>query len=393
MRSNSALISFLKAAGAAGCITVAASLDVCGASAAEGSPAWANPTKTLLPFWLSRTMEGESVLFIRPDDSSPPRASLLFEPTRILSVRDSAGEKTYEEGRDYIWKRGAREILLPPGSRITFKLPRDLRRPAGTQRYALTHRDGQGEILFGAGHEYHDMQILVTYLHRRDSWPGPVPSYADDRLPRTVRMLQRRQPLRIALLGDSISTGCNASGWANVAPFQPAYQDLFTLNLRRAYGVSVALTNFAVGGTDTAWGLTTINQVADTRPDLVLLAFGMNDASGRPAGEYQANIRRMIDAVRKAQPDTEFILIATMLGNRDWTLLRHELFGPYRDALGALCQPGIVLADMTSLWDVLLQRKKDWDLTGNGVNHPNDFGHRIYAQVLSALLIPPSRLK
>ena len=26
--------------------------------------------------------------------------------------------------------------------------------------------------------------------------------------------------------------------------------------------------------------------------------------------------------------------------------------------------------------------------TGNGVNHPNDFGHRVYAQVLSALLIP-----
>jgi hypothetical protein len=29
-------------------------------------------------------------------------------------------------------------------------------------------------------------------------------------------------------------------------------------------------------------------------------------------------------------------------------------------------------------------------MTGNGVNHPNDFGHRIYAQVLSALLIEPT---
>ena len=32
--------------------------------------------------------------------------------------------------------------------------------------------------------------------------------------------------------------------------------------------------------------------------------------------------------------------------------------------------------------------KQDWDLTGNGVNHPNDFGHRVYAQVLSTLLVP-----
>ncbi|MCA9034833.1 MAG: alpha/beta hydrolase [Planctomycetaceae bacterium] len=36
----------------------------------------------------------------------------------------------------------------------------------------------------------------------------------------------------------------------------------------------------------------------------------------------------------------------------------------------------------------MLKRKSDHDLTGNGVNHPNDFGHRIYAQVLSSLLLP-----
>ncbi|MEC8800536.1 MAG: hypothetical protein VXX55_07230 [Planctomycetota bacterium] len=34
------------------------------------------------------------------------------------------------------------------------------------------------------------------------------------------------------------------------------------------------------------------------------------------------------------------------------------------------------------------QAKKTWDLTGNGVNHPNDFGHRVYAQVRCELLKP-----
>jgi hypothetical protein len=42
---------------------------------------------------------------------------------------------------------------------------------------------------------------------------------------------------------------------------------------------------------------------------------------------------------------------------------------------------------MTSLWAEIFRYKKDWDMTGNGVNHPNDFGHRIYAEVLSTLLI------
>jgi acyl-CoA thioesterase I len=333
-------------------------------------------------------MEGESVLFLQSQAAEQPRAALLFEPTRVLSVCSSSGQVTYKEGRDYVWKRGSREIVLPPGSRITFKRPQDLRRPAGTQAYALPHRDGQGDILFGGGHEYHDMQTVVSYRHRPDAWTGPVPTFAGDRLPRTLGKLKRKETLTIALLGDSISTGCNASGWAKVAPFQPPYQDLLALNLRAVYRGQVTLTNFAVVGVDTAWGLGRIGAVAEARPDLVILAFGMNDAAGRPAHAYQTNLQAMIDAVGKAQPAAEFILIATMLGNKDWTTLQHGLFLPYRDALAGLCRPGVVLADMTSIWTLLLDHKQDWDLTGNGVNHPNDFGHRIYAQALAALLIP-----
>ena len=339
------------------------------------------------PFWLSTTMEGESLLFVKGDGDDRPRAALLFPPTRILAVRSSSGEVEYAEGRDYTWKAGAREISLPPGSRIVFKTPQDLRRPAGTQQFRLTHRDGKGEIFFGAGHEYHDLQTLVTYEHAPGGWAGPTPSFAGDRLPRTVKLLAEEKRLTIALIGDSISTGCNASGWAKTAPFQPAYQDLFAANLEAAYGAKVTLKNFAVGGTDTAWGLANIGKVIDAGPDLVILAFGMNDSGGRPAKEYQANTRAMVQAVRKARPAAEFILVAPMLGNGEWTALRTELFPQYRDALSGLTGPGTALADLTSVWIEMLKHKKDRDLTGNGVNHPNDFGHRVYAQVLSSLLI------
>jgi len=33
----------------------------------------------------------------------------------------------------------------------------------------------------------------------------------------------------------------------------------------------------------------------------------------------------------------------------------------------------------------MLEHKHDFDLTGNGLNHPNDFGHRLYAQTLLSL--------
>jgi hypothetical protein len=41
----------------------------------------------------------------------------------------------------------------------------------------------------------------------------------------------------------------------------------------------------------------------------------------------------------------------------------------------------------------LLRHKSFYDLTGNGVNHPNDFGHVIYAQTIVALLVdtPPQK--
>lgn len=95
--------------------------------------------------------------------------------------------------------------------------------------------------------------------------------------------------------------------------------------------------------------------------------------------------------VARAHPQAEFILVATMLANPDWTALRHERFPEYRDALASLRGPGVELADLSSVWAELHRHKRDADLTGNGVNHPNDFGHRIYAQVLGSLLVRPGR--
>ncbi|MBT4501046.1 MAG: SGNH/GDSL hydrolase family protein, partial [Gemmatimonadetes bacterium] len=94
-----------------------------------------------------------------------------------------------------------------------------------------------------------------------------------------------------------------------------------------------------------------------------------------------------IDIIRRQNPRAEFILVATMLGNPEWAHTPAETFPEYRNALASLCIDGIVLADMTRMWTDLLHRKRYHDLTGNGVNHPNDFGHRVYAQLLLSLLV------
>ena len=39
------------------------------------------------------------------------------------------------------------------------------------------------------------------------------------------------------------------------------------------------------------------------------------------------------------------------------------------------------------MWEELLKHKSFYDITGNGINHPNDFGHRVYAETLLSLLV------
>jgi len=365
-----------------------AAIQTLGVAAEPEKSAWNYNPELLRPFWEGDTVQAESVLFIKDSSPGVAKAKVLFPVEQILAIRNSAGDVSYEEGRDYRWSKDSREIVLPKGSRIVSRTPDQLRRPAGSQKYKLTHRDGKGEILFGARLEYADMQTCITYRHKPGQWKSPVPTFDDGALPRSAHKLLNKRPLSIVVLGDSISAGANSSQLGNAPPFQPAYPELLRVHLAARFRTTVELKNLSISGKDTAWGLTQIDQVVAEKPDLVILAFGMNDSAGRSVEEFQQNTQKMIDMIRETTPECEFILLASMLGNRDWTRLNHDLFPAYRNALSELCKPGIALADMTSIWTQFLELKQDWDQTGNGVNHPNDFGHRVYAQVITTLLDP-----
>lgn len=354
----------------------------------ESPPEWKYDPALLAPFWQGDTMHGESILFVKADGEETASGELLFPALKILAARNSNGDVTYEEGRDYTWEPGSRKIVIPAGSRIVTKTPAELRRPAKTQKYELTHRDGDGEIYFGSKLEYHDMQTCFTYTHEPNLWKVVPPKFDETKLPRTIQKLRDRKPVSILVLGDSISAGCNASGWAGEVPYQPPFTKLLEKHLAATYQTEVSVKNLSVGGKSTEWALTVIDDIVAAEPDIVILAFGMNDSAGRSAKDYQGYIADTIAKVQEKRPETEFILIASMLGNKDWIRLKQELFPQYRDALAELAKPGVALADMTSQWAAFFEIKQDRDLTGNGVNHPNDFGHRIYTQVISALLIP-----
>lgn len=343
--------------------------------------------RVLTPFWKSSLMEDESLFFIREREGEPPKASLLFIPEKLKIMKSATGLITYEEGKDYIWVRGKREITLPEGSRIPFKRREEMYPPKGAPQSIEGFRGGDSALFFSEGHVYHDLQAAATYTHR-DHWTGYTPNFAGKDLPETLRKLKSRKPLTLVLFGDSISQGANATELTGAPPYQPIYGKLLASALETRYGSAVRFANHSLGGMNTDWGVANIGKVVAEKPDLVILAWGMNDASGNMTPEkYSANIRAMMTTVRESNPSVEFILVATMTGNPEWTHSSPELYPQYRDALAGISGKGAALADLTAVWTELLKYKKFADITGNGVNHPNDFGHRVYAMTLAGLLV------
>lgn len=341
------------------------------------------------PFWKSDIMARESVLFVVKEGQTEATANLLFAPDDIISVQSASGERVFRPNVDFTWKPGSRELTLTANSPIPSRtlaqmFPKDA--PNNTPMLAKTPPKGLGPYLMWAeGHVFHDLQVEVTYRHK-EKWTGSVPHSATAQLPRTMALLKARKPVKLVVLGDSISAGYNASGMAliNVKPNTPPYPQLVAAGLEGTFGSKVTLTNLAVGGTGVAWGITRAPAVAQENPDLVILAFGLND-TGIPRTDWANQMKQLVAAIRNGAKDTEFILVSPMCGNPQWEKMPDGAVEGFRETLRQQAGPGIAAADVTSLWLDLAKRKPYWEYTGNGLNHPNDFGHRLYAQVILAL--------
>ena len=340
--------------------------------------------------WDGGPIRRESLLFIKGSDGRRS-AKLLYDVERVLSVVSASGKTEYEAGRNYRVTQDGSGLELPPDSRIPFLDESDLFRPAGAPN-SIAHRAGHPEtnVLFDNKTFFHDHQVEVSYVPRRANWNAYRPTFAGDRLPHTLAKLRAKQPLTIAVSGDSISEGYNASEYTKTAPFMPPYPTLVAAQLEQTYGSKVTLQNKAVAGWSSGKGVQELDSVLACKPDLVIIAYGMNDVGGRNPEAFKANIETMLQRIKAANPSTEVVLVATMTGNPDWVHTPAEMFPKYRAALASLERPGVVLADLTSVWLRILERKRHTDLTGNGVNHPNDYGHRLYAQTILALLLDPA---
>lgn len=349
--------------------------------------------RLLAPLWNGNIVYDETVMLLTDTAGHLPEISLLCPAEQILSVYDYGLGKKYVEGRDFVLT-GSGSLAVPAGSALY--------RQACAYRnyYQERYIPGVNRPMLGGGAQIRteatngsggltEFQIRVTY-RRRAAFPQEAPSCKGMLLPRTLARIKKGKECIVAMLGDSISAGWSASGFVGQPPFQPPYFGLFVQALRchslvRDY-------NLSVGGKTSVWGMerAQTDALAAHLPDLAIIAFGMNDGAVErltPA-VFRENMAEIVRAVRTRCEYTEFLLVSPMLPNAQLcyeegvSVLRHH--AEYPTALAELEKEfdGVAVADVTSVHRMLLCRKAYRDMSANNINHPNDYMHRVYAQVL-----------
>ena len=333
--------------------------------------------KRLVPITQGPSIYREACVPLTEDRDREIVLTLLYPAKRITEVIANASGKKLQEGRDWILRNG--KLVLPRGSQAPVQVASEffLVPQKGKDGTTRTVR-AQVKVMDGAW--YHDRQIEVSYepASRDLQLSGPRSNLND--LPRTKALLASKAPLSVILFGDSISAGYNASKLSGVWPYQPDYGELVVRKLEQQFGSKVTYMNHARAGGTSAHATTQADaQVAWFKPDLVLLAYGMNDRSPERSVAYRANLGKIIDIVRTRSPETEFIVITPMLNSpKQPTGLDPVKF--IRDEGLAVARSRIAFVDITTTQLEMMKRKDYLDFSGNGVNHPNDFLMRIYAQ-------------
>ena len=345
------------------------------------------------PLFTGSVMTNETVLFMGTGDAAP----LMYKADEILSVTSFDLKTKYEEGVDWTFDAAAHTIRPTANTRMPYYTEAEWYPESG--RFAC-NVPGKAYVFFSEGSVISLHQVCVTYRHS-DSWDGPVPRDDSAAFAPMLAELTARQGGKTLFYGDSITTAANSSGMIGFEPYIPGWPKQVHDGIVEATGnTAIEYVNTAVGGKNTQWGLDNIqSRVIDYAPDFVLIAFGMNDTLS--AADYSAKHEAMVNAIHAALPNATVMLVPPMMPNPEATGFssRWTLFPQYEQALYALAAKfraagfaRIGCANVNTVYAGVLARKRFRDMSGNNINHCNDFSARIYRDtILGAMGLPKSK--
>ncbi len=373
-----------------------------------------NIEKYAAPVWEGNVVYAETA-FVREDkdDYYPAPISLLYPIDEIISVRSADMKTIYKEGVDYRIEDGKLVVIMPEDGGHIRVLPYFSNKPDSEEAYTYDKKgtygtsspDGETWYYWRDPMYTDDKEggiskwtVSVTYKHSGGESVITTPTDQSDKFQAMIEKIEAGEEITVTSLGDSITRGCSASlnhregAWG---PKAPAYNQMFCDYLEAAYGAKVTHKNLAVDGKTSSWGneAAQINSVIKTNPDILILAFGMNEGGLSPE-QHVAQTKSIIDKVQAECPDTYVIVVSTCLLGQGYSASNQNrpFFG---DALEKAFKDTekVIVANVTKAdvemegYDTVNETNHTGpkcyeDLTGSGSNHPNDFMHRIYLQVM-----------
>jgi lysophospholipase L1-like esterase len=248
----------------------------------------------------------------------------------------------------------------------------------------------------GAG-EVRLANLFVDYgCDGTDADVYPVEESADDaktgttagRIPKTMARIAAGKPVKIVCWGDSVTVG------GDVSSPEYRYSAVFARRLKAKYpDKPIDVETIAVGGSHSRQWLwpdkfpgregCDWQRIAEAKPDLVTLEF-VNDAglSGASLDQVYDEIRSRVQGL-----GAELILITPhftkpeMMG---FKTLREKEKRPYVLSVREYAQKHkLALADASARWEHLWKEGLPYvTLLRNGINHPDDRGHVLFADEL-----------
>ena len=211
-------------------------------------------------------------------------------------------------------------------------------------------------------------------------------------------------PVLIVALGDSITMGCTSLG--TLEPEAVYHARLKRMLEDRHPNAVFSVINAGVGGQRAGDGLARLQrQVIAPRPDLVIIAFGANDAHAGEAGldVYRDALASIVRQSRE-RTDADVVLMTppfqcteasprVAAAHRDMVeammhVQRSGLLARYADVVRQLgTEHDVPVADVHARWQQLADAGLDTTaMLANGLNHPTGAAHRYSAELLMALM-------
>ena len=333
-----------------------------------------------------------------------------------LEIRRNPGGDLLEEARDYLVDSAWGHIGIGPQSRVTANDT-----VFASYRYSLLRmdtvqiaNDGKASLKAGIPHisapvppepDPGYLAVAHVFVNYRDTEVKPDQIYpvaetaaqaltrsTAGRIPKTLAKLRAGQPVTIVCWGDSVTVGGNAS-----KP-ELRYVDVFAAGLRERFPQSkLDVQNLSAGGSHSRQWLfpekspyrglkgsenpARFDRILAAKPDLVTIEF-VNDSGMTPAmvDETYSDILQRLNGA-------EVILITphfTMWKMMGFQGMREVEKRPYVLALREFSDKhGVALADASARWEHLWKEGLPYlTLLDNTINHPDDRGHRLFAEEL-----------